>query len=255
MSRRRAGPVIGQIQGWRAAFINSLFPRPRNLTSGTLKALNPNLARQRPLNFIPHGLGVVEGFDADGHGAAIDALDALGLAAAGDLRSCGSLDEVLAHHESLLARRATLPFEVDGSVIKVDDFELQRRLGLRSRSPRWHLMGAERLQQPGVPAVDQAGGKERFIHPKRKPQGHARAARRDPEAHEEPHDLPRAKRGRFRLGERKDGKRSAPREAAGRRGFRALLHRLPCDSCLGTNSYTSIQLKRGSTPLFMWTMG
>jgi DNA ligase (NAD+) len=66
-------------------------------------------------------------------------LEALGLPTAGALLLRGTLDEVLAHHDALLARRDSLPFEVDGTVLKVDSFALQERLGERSRSPRWAI--------------------------------------------------------------------------------------------------------------------
>jgi DNA ligase (NAD+) len=66
-------------------------------------------------------------------------LAALGLPTAGGLARRGSLEDVLAHHDALLARRDELAFELDGTVIKVDGFRLQERLGLRARSPRWAI--------------------------------------------------------------------------------------------------------------------
>ena len=116
------------------AFIN-----PRNLASGTLKLLDPAVAATRPLQFVSYGLGETEGFDAPGHAEAMSRLAALGLPTAGVLGVRGTLDEVLSHHERLLAGRDELDFEVDGTVIKVDDFMLQERLGVRSKSPRWAI--------------------------------------------------------------------------------------------------------------------
>ena len=116
------------------AFIN-----PRNLASGTLKLLDPGVAASRPLSFMGYGLGESTGFEAAGHAEAMAGLAALGLPTAGPLAVRGTLDEVLAHHESLLAGRDALPFEVDGTVIKVDAFALQERLGERSKSPRWAI--------------------------------------------------------------------------------------------------------------------
>ena len=115
------------------------FVNPRNLASGTLKMLDPRIAATRPLDFMAYGLGETEGFEATGHADALRALELLGLRTAGNLACRGTLDEVLAHHDALLERRGDLPFDVDGSVIKVDDYALQQRLGERSRSPRWAI--------------------------------------------------------------------------------------------------------------------
>src|SRR5262249_872182 len=119
-----------------------LFINPRNLASGTLKVLDPAVAASRPLNVVGYGLGETDGLVAAGgaeprgHREAMEALAALGLPTSLELSCTGGLADVLAHHEALLARRDELPFEVDGSVIKVDSFALQERLGVRSRSPR-----------------------------------------------------------------------------------------------------------------------
>jgi DNA ligase (NAD+) len=123
-----------RVEAGEEAFIN-----PRNLASGTLKLLDPAVAASRPLSFVGYGLGEVEGLPAAGHVEAMERLAALGLPTAGALGRRGTLEEVVAHHDALLARRDTLPFEVDGTVIKVDDLLLQERLGERSKSPRWAI--------------------------------------------------------------------------------------------------------------------
>jgi DNA ligase (NAD+) len=129
----------------REAAGEELFINPRNTASGTLKLLDPALAEARPLTMFCYGLGEAEGLRAAGgaaprgHREAMEALAALGLPTALELSVRGGLDAALAHHAALLARRDELPFEVDGSVIKVDDFALQQRLGLRARSPRWAI--------------------------------------------------------------------------------------------------------------------
>lgn len=116
-----------------------LFINPRNTASGTLKSLDPAVARERPLTVVLYGLGVTEGFDHAGQADAMEKLEALGLPTGADARIVGDLEAALAHHDDLLARRDDLPVEVDGTVIKVDDAALQRRLGVRSRSPRWAI--------------------------------------------------------------------------------------------------------------------
>ncbi len=129
----------------RAEAGEELFINARNTASGTLKLLDPALAARRPLHFLAYGLGEAEGLrDARGeppatHRDAMEALAALGLPTTGALSCRGSLEEVLAHHDALLARRDELPFELDGTVLKVDALALQERLGERSRSPRWAI--------------------------------------------------------------------------------------------------------------------
>jgi DNA ligase (NAD+) len=126
----------------REAAGEELFINPRNLASGTLKLLDPKVAASRPLDMLCYGLGETEGLALAaprGHRAAMEALAALGLPTARRLAVRGDLATVLAHHDKLLAQRDELPFEVDGTVLKVDDFALQERLGIRSRSPRWAI--------------------------------------------------------------------------------------------------------------------
>lgn len=116
-----------------------LFINPRNLTTGTLKTLDPAVASSRPMSLVIYGLGVVEAMTWSSHSEAMAALGDMGLATSGPLAATGDLDTVLDKHDELLAGRDDLAFDVDGSVIKVDSVELQRRLGVRSRSPRWAI--------------------------------------------------------------------------------------------------------------------
>lgn len=116
-----------------------LFVNPRNLASGTLKLLDPGEAARRPLDFLAYGLGATEGFEHSGHADAMSRLEARGLPTTARWSLRGDLESVLAHYDQILAGRDELPFEVDGSVIKVDAAALQTRLGLRSRSPRWAI--------------------------------------------------------------------------------------------------------------------
>jgi DNA ligase (NAD+) len=115
------------------------FVNPRNLASGTLKLLDPTVAAQRPLSFLAYGLGEVSTALAESHTGALRQLAQWGLPTALDLGTQGNLAHVMDHHDALLAGRGELLFDVDGSVIKVNDFALQERLGERSRSPRWAI--------------------------------------------------------------------------------------------------------------------
>lgn len=116
---------------------------PRNFTAGSLKQKDPAVTGTRPLRFTSYGLGKCDwsGAEPRSWSETRERLAAHGLpvVAAEDFRRCEGTDAVRAAVDALLARRDELAFEIDGAVVKVDDFALQRRLGTRSRTPRWAL--------------------------------------------------------------------------------------------------------------------
>ncbi|MFM2245673.1 MAG: NAD-dependent ligase LigA [Pseudomonadota bacterium] len=111
------------------------FENPRNAAAGTVRQLDPGPASQRPLLFFAHSAG--EGLAAPTHSALLGQLRALGFAVNPRNRVCAGVDAVWAAIEALGAERASLPYEIDGVVIKVDDMALQDELGFLTRSPRW----------------------------------------------------------------------------------------------------------------------
>jgi DNA ligase (NAD+) len=113
-----------------------LFANPRNAAAGSLRQKDPAVTRSRPLSFFAHGLGRIEGLGIATHSAALSALRGFGVPTT-DCRVLDSIDEVSAFYRDLLDRRDRLPYEMDGIVIKVDEFALQQELGWVSRSPRW----------------------------------------------------------------------------------------------------------------------
>jgi DNA ligase (NAD+) len=115
------------------------FRNPRNTVAGTLKLLDPAIVRRRGLDFLAWGVGHVEGLDVRSHGALRKALADFGFALQGDYRLCAGADDLIAFHHDLESRRDDLPYELDGVVAKVDDFEMQRRLGRTARTPRYML--------------------------------------------------------------------------------------------------------------------
>ncbi|HKY33513.1 MAG TPA: NAD-dependent DNA ligase LigA [Candidatus Polarisedimenticolia bacterium] len=115
-----------------------IFANPRNAAAGSLRQLDPRLTAERPLRILCHGLGTVEGPSPATQREAIAWLDALGLPTALRRgRLCAGLEQVELFYAELESARESLPFEIDGVVVKVDDIALQERLGERSRSPRW----------------------------------------------------------------------------------------------------------------------
>lgn len=115
------------------------FANPRNLTSGTLKQLDPKQAKRRPMRMFCYGLGQAEGFDVASQRELLERFVAFGLPTPSGMTTFGDLDAVLGAYRDLHQRRNALPFEIDGMVIKVDTFALRERLGFRARSPRWAL--------------------------------------------------------------------------------------------------------------------
>ena len=113
------------------------FANPRNATAGTLKLLDPREVAARPLDFIAHGIGVVEGGEigtiTDFHAL----LDRVGIRKNEPLWTAETLEDVLAAVRRLDEERHALPYGTDGAVIKVIDRDAQQQLGFTSRAPRW----------------------------------------------------------------------------------------------------------------------
>ena len=126
-----------QLNAERAAADEPLFANPRNATAGSLKQLDSTVTAKRPLDVFCHGLGQIEGVSLASHAEFVRAVQAWGLKPVPYGRVCRTLPEVFAAFEELERDRDALPFEIDGVVVRVNDFGLQRQLGAISRSPRW----------------------------------------------------------------------------------------------------------------------
>jgi DNA ligase (NAD+) len=117
----------------------STFMNPRNAAAGTVRQLDPRLARERPLSMWCYGVGATEGVSFLSHWDALEWLRARGFRVNGDVKRLDSEDDVIAQCRAWEERRGALDFEIDGVVVKVDDVELQRRLGVVGRDPRWAI--------------------------------------------------------------------------------------------------------------------
>jgi DNA ligase (NAD+) len=115
------------------------FANPRNAAAGSLRQKDPRVTASRPLALTLHGVGSSRGFDPVTQSQAYEQLGALGLPVSTFAAAVGSLAEVQAYIEHWGAHRHDAPHEIDGVVVKVDDFGLQRRLGSTSKSPRWAI--------------------------------------------------------------------------------------------------------------------
>ncbi len=121
----------------RAEAGESTFMNPRNSAAGTIRQLDPADAAKRPLSIWCYQVGVSEGLSFKAHSQALAWLREHGFRVNRDIKLLGSEDEVISQCLEWERRRGELDFEIDGVVVKVDDLELQRRLGAVGRDPRW----------------------------------------------------------------------------------------------------------------------
>ncbi len=123
----------------RAAAGESTFMNPRNSAAGTIRQLDPRLTAERPLSFWAYGVGVADGLTLTTQWEALAWLRERGFPVNHDIVRLDTEDEVVARCLDWQQRRGALDFEIDGVVVKVDDTELQRRLGVVGRDPRWAI--------------------------------------------------------------------------------------------------------------------
>ncbi|MAQ82516.1 MAG: DNA ligase (NAD(+)) LigA [Maritimibacter sp.] len=115
------------------------FANPRNAAAGSLRQIDPKITAARPLKFFAYAWGELSEPLADTQMGAIERFAKLGFQTNPLTRVCDGIDEMLAHYRDIEEQRATLGYDIDGVVYKVDDLDLQRRLGFRSTTPRWAI--------------------------------------------------------------------------------------------------------------------
>ncbi|MGZ4506140.1 MAG: NAD-dependent DNA ligase LigA [Blastococcus sp.] len=115
------------------------FANPRNAAAGSLRQKDPKVTASRPLRLVVHGLGAHRGFEPDRQSAAYERLRELGLPVSDRYRVVDDLPAVWEFIEHTREQRHSVEHEIDGVVVKVDQYALQRRLGSTSRAPRWAI--------------------------------------------------------------------------------------------------------------------
>ena len=131
-----------QVEAGKPTFANA-----RNSAAGSLRQLDPKITASRPLSFFAYAWGEISEPFAQTQFGAIEAMARFGLPTNALTSLCQSAEDMLAHYRAIEQQRASLPYDIDGVVYKVDDLALQTRLGFVSRSPRWaaaHKFPAER---------------------------------------------------------------------------------------------------------------
>ena len=115
-----------------------LMANPRNAAAGSLRQLDSEITRSRPLKILCYGIGEIRGREFRTHYEILKNLAAWGLPVNLPLiEVCSNIEEAVKHYNKLLEMREDLPYEADGAVIKVNSLELQMTLGEITRSPRW----------------------------------------------------------------------------------------------------------------------
>ncbi len=115
------------------------FANPRNAAAGSLRQKDASVTARRPLRFWAHGWGAASAVPGETQHDMVRIIEDWGLPVSPDFRLCQSLDEMLAAYEAIRAGRASLPYEIDGVVYKVDRLDWQGRLGFVAKAPRWGL--------------------------------------------------------------------------------------------------------------------
>ena len=140
---------------------------PRNGAAGSLRQLDVEVTRARPLRFFAYAWGEVSEPLADTQFGAIERLAGFGFTTNPLTKVCASVSEMIEHYRRVEVQRATLGYDIDGVVYKVNDLALQRRLGFRSTTPRWaiaHKFPAE-LAWTRLEAIDIQVGRTGALSP------------------------------------------------------------------------------------------
>ncbi len=143
------------------------FANPRNAAAGSLRQLDPEVTRARPLRFFAYAWGALSEPLAETQMQAITKLSDLGFSTNPLTVLCRKPQDLIAQYEQIEAQRATLGYDIDGVVYKVDDLALQERLGFRSTTPRWaiaHKFPAE-LAWTCLEAIDIQVGRTGALSP------------------------------------------------------------------------------------------
>jgi DNA ligase (NAD+) len=115
------------------------FANPRNAAAGSIRQLDPKIAAKRNLDIFVYSIADLGESGVEKHSEALDLLEEVGFKTNKERRKCESIEEVLSIIEGIQEKRATLAYDIDGIVIKVDSLTQQEELGFTAKSPRWAI--------------------------------------------------------------------------------------------------------------------
>ncbi len=143
------------------------FANPRNAAAGSLRQLDSSITAQRPLDFFCYGVGAVEGISFSTQSEMLEAFGSWGLKINDRYRVLSGAGEAISYHEEMEAIRDSLPYEIDGVVIKVNGFARQKSLGSTSSAPRWAVAYkfAPRMAETKVLKIDVNVGRTGVLTP------------------------------------------------------------------------------------------
>jgi len=139
------------------------FANPRNAAAGSLRQLDPRITARRPLSVFCYAPGVSEGTTFDSQQEFFAFIGTQGLPVNPLVRQVSGIEAAVSYYREMQERRESLPYEIDGTVIKVNSYALQRELGEKSRSPRWAIAckfpprQAETVVEAIIPSVGRTG--------------------------------------------------------------------------------------------------
>jgi DNA ligase (NAD+) len=139
------------------------FANPRNAAAGSIRQLDSRMAAKRPLAFFCYAPGVVSGHAFLSQSLFLKAMQGCGIPVNPLAQKVHGVAGVISYYREIMAKRETLPYEIDGVVVKVDSFAMQGELGEKSRSPRWAVAWkfpprqAETVVEAIIPSVGRTG--------------------------------------------------------------------------------------------------
>ena len=139
------------------------FANPRNAAAGSLRQLDSKITATRPLSIYCYEAGRIDGISFDTHEDFLSTLKEWGFPVNPEIQKANNAETMVAFHRNLEAKRDSLPYEIDGTVFKVNAINQRNALGIRSRSPRWAIAGKFKAQQATtlvqniIPSVGRTG--------------------------------------------------------------------------------------------------
>ena len=131
-----------------------LFANPRNAAAGSLRQLDPSITAKRPLSIFCYEAGNITGDTFSSHKDFLSALAEWGFPVNNEIALTNDVDQMLSYHKKLEDKRNNLPYEIDGTVFKVNNIDQRNTLGTRSRSPRWAIAGKFKAIQVTSTVID-----------------------------------------------------------------------------------------------------
>ncbi|NHZ85756.1 MAG: NAD-dependent DNA ligase LigA [Planctomycetia bacterium] len=138
---------FNEMNSIREKFEENLFANPRNAAAGSLRQLDSSITAKRPLSIYCYQPGAIEDIEFATHMEFLEVLRKWGIPVNPHIKNIFGGNEILKYHHAMESKRNDLPYEIDGTVYKVNSFSQQETLGIRSRSPRWAIAGKFKAQQ------------------------------------------------------------------------------------------------------------